>query len=98
MNDNRVDASCLAIVLGTNTLDKGGDLYRVNLTIPHEEYNQRKIKNDIGLIKVNKDIEFTDKIKPINLPTENYKKIDKYVTLSGWGATSVSICYTIVIL
>ncbi|XP_046820253.1 chymotrypsin-2-like [Vespa crabro] len=83
-----LDASRIAIVLGTNTLDKGGNLYQANMTIAHEEYNPRKIKNDIGLIKVDKDIEFTDKIKPINLPTENYKKIDSYVTLSGWGRTS----------
>lgn len=98
MNENRLDASKMTIVLGTNTLDKGGDLYHANVTISHKEYNSRKIKNDIGLIKVDKDIEFTDKIKPINLPTENYQKIDSYVTLSGWGATGVSIYYIIVIL
>ncbi|XP_014615268.1 PREDICTED: chymotrypsin-2-like [Polistes canadensis] len=83
-----LEASNITVVLGTNTLNKGGDMYQANVTIAHEEYDPRKVKNDIGLIKLDKDIEFTEKVKPINLPIENYQKTDNYVTLSGWGRTS----------
>jgi len=46
--------------------------------------------NDIGLIKLNKDIVFGDKVKPIALPKENFEKFNYPATLSGWGTTSVS--------
>ncbi|KAK2586780.1 hypothetical protein KPH14_011807 [Odynerus spinipes] len=85
---SQFNVSKIAVVLGTVTLDKGGDVYKVSQTIPYKEYNSQKISNDIGLVKVDRDIEFNDKVKPINLPTENFKDVGSYVTLSGWGKTS----------
>lgn len=46
--------------------------------------------NDIGLIKLDKDIVFGDKVKPIALPTKNFDKSDCPATLSGWGTTNVN--------
>lgn len=47
--------------------------------------------NDIGLIKVDKDIVFGDKVKPIVLPTKRFEKSNYPTTLSGWGTTNVNI-------
>lgn len=46
--------------------------------------------NDIGLIKLDKDIVFGDKVKPIPLPTKNFDKFNYPATLSGWGTTNVN--------
>lgn len=77
--------------MGTNTLDKGGDNYQSEKIIGHPKYSSILIRNDIGLIKLDKNIIFGDKVKPIQLPNENFNKIDYPAVLSGWGTTSVSI-------
>lgn len=83
----------IAVVLGSNTLNKGGDVYQSEKIISHPKYSSILIRNDIGLIKVDKDIVFGDKVKPIALPNENFGKIDYPAVLSGWGTTSVSTNY-----
>lgn len=82
--------TAITVVLGTNTLDKGGDEYSSIKKWVHPNYNSAFIKNDIGLIKVDKDIVFGDKVKPIALPTKKFDKSDYPATLSGWGTTSVN--------
>ncbi|KAL6258126.1 hypothetical protein P5V15_010045 [Pogonomyrmex californicus] len=78
----------ITVVLGTNTLDRGGDIYSAIKRVIHPYYNVAFIRNDIGLIKVDKDIVFGDKVKPIALPTRNFNKSDYPATLSGWGTTN----------
>ncbi|XP_043508788.1 chymotrypsin-2-like [Frieseomelitta varia] len=82
------DNSDIAVVLGSNTLNKGGDVYQSKQIISHPKYSSALIRNDIGLIKVDKDIVFGDKVKPVALPSENFSKIDYPAVLSGWGTTS----------
>ncbi|KAH0954017.1 hypothetical protein HN011_007056 [Eciton burchellii] len=76
----------ITVVLGSNTLDKNGDEYASIKKLVHPFYNSALIRNDIGLIKLDKDIVFGDKVKPIDLPTKNFDKSDYPATLSGWGA------------
>lgn len=83
--------TAIAVVLGSNTLDKGGDEYQSEKVIGHPRYSSALIRNDIGLIKLSKDIVFGDKVKSVGLPNENFSKIDYPAVLSGWGTTSVSI-------
>lgn len=87
---NSFNDTAIAVVLGTNTLDKGGDEYSSIKNVIHPFYNSLLIRNDIGLIKLNKDIVFGDKVKPIALPTQRFDKSDYPAMLSGWGTTSVS--------
>lgn len=83
--------TAIAIVVGTNTLDKGGDKYASIKRVVHPHYSSALIRNDIGLIKLDKDIIFGDYVKSIALPTGNFNKSNYLATLSGWGTTSVSI-------
>ncbi|XP_076226026.1 chymotrypsin-2-like [Nomia melanderi] len=78
----------ITVALGTNTLDKGGDMYQSEKVIVHPRYSSALIRNDIGLIRMSKDIVFGDKVQPISLPNENFSKIDYPAILSGWGTTS----------
>lgn len=77
------------MVTGTNKLDEGGDEYQSVKIIPHAKYNALLIRNDIGLIRVDKDIVYNDKVKPIALANENFKKCDYPAVLSGWGKIEV---------
>lgn len=88
---NSFNDTAIGVVLGTNTLDKGGDEYASIRIWAHPYYNAVFIWNDIGLIQLDKDIVFSDKVKPIALSTKNFDKSDYPATLSGWGTTSVSI-------
>lgn len=73
-------------------MDEGGDEYYSERVIGHEDYNSRLIRHDIGLIRVDKDIVFSDSVQPINLPTQsNLHESNYYAVLSGWGTTSVRI-------
>lgn len=57
----------------------------------HPFYSSALIRNDIGLIKLDKDIVFGNKVKPIALASQNnIEKFNYPATLSGWGTTSVS--------
>ncbi|KAL0117761.1 hypothetical protein PUN28_008870 [Cardiocondyla obscurior] len=80
--------TAINVVLGTNTLDAGGDEYPSIKKWIHPFYNSAFVRNDIGLIKLGKDIVFGDKVKPIALPTKRFDKSDYPATLSGWGTTN----------
>lgn len=83
-NDSNID-----VVVGTNTLDEGGAFYKSKKIIPHPNYSSLLIRHDIGLIQLEKPIEFNDKIKSIPLPVDDFSKFGNSAVLSGWGTTSV---------
>ncbi|XP_044013919.1 chymotrypsin-2-like [Aphidius gifuensis] len=78
----------ITAVVGTTKLDEGGTEYKSAKIHGHEEYSSIFVRNDIGLIHVDKDIEFTENIKPVDLPTTNFDKSNYPAVLSGWGTTS----------
>ncbi|KAF2900479.1 hypothetical protein ILUMI_05705 [Ignelater luminosus] len=63
----------------------------VNITekISHPDYNRLTKSNDIALLRLERDIEYTDFIRPICLPPENSSapKEGTELAVSGWGAT-----------
>ncbi|XP_020815030.1 chymotrypsin-like protease CTRL-1 [Drosophila serrata] len=62
----------------------------VEAQIPHPQYTNTRsdIKNDIGLFRLSRTVQYTDFIKPICLPT-NYNPLAKttHLTATGWGKT-----------
>ena len=60
-------------------------------TIHHPDFNIGNLDNDIGLIKLNKKVTFTQYIKPVCLPNKFYKKFTstpgKQGYVIGWGLT-----------
>lgn len=41
--------------------------------LPHPEYNEASHLNDIALLRLDRNIEYTDFIQPICLPTANFR-------------------------
>ncbi|XP_046747997.1 chymotrypsin-1-like [Diprion similis] len=80
--------SRIQVVVGTNKLNEGGDVYVAVRAIPHPRYSSLLIRNDVALIEVEEDIVYDSKVQPIPLPTEDFTKTDYPATLTGWGSTS----------
>lgn len=78
----------MKVVVGTNSLKDGGDTYSVENLIVHEEYDGSIIVNDISLVELSEEIEFSERIQPISLPEEN-TEAGADLVLTGWGRLSV---------
>lgn len=78
----------MKVVAGT-TLIHGGEeqVYQVEYLVAHKDFSEKKLTNDVGLIRVSKDIEFNDKVQPIALPPkgEEFYKAGDSAKLTGWG-------------
>lgn len=79
------------MVVGTNLLNESGDSYQAVELIPHERFNSYLIRNDIGLIAVDKDVVLGDKVKAIELADTYSVPANSCAVLSGWGTTSVRL-------
>ncbi|KAF2881376.1 hypothetical protein ILUMI_24819 [Ignelater luminosus] len=53
----------------------------------HPSYNPFTLANDIALVRLQKPVNFTDRIQPISLASHN-TPANKTLTVSGWGKTS----------
>lgn len=67
-------------------------LMGIEQKIPHERYDERQKnrENDIGLIRLNGEVTYTDYIKPICLPsTVNSPRsfANQQLVSAGWGRT-----------
>lgn len=80
----------IKILVGTNDLKNGGKQYPVSKLIPHEEYNKPSFANDVGLILIDGEIEFNEKVQPIKY-SNKFVKAGTKLRVTGWGRLSVSI-------
>lgn len=65
---------------------------KIEKLIIHPQYNKPKFSNDIGLIRLKRQVNFQDHILPICLPaTPEFQKMSlpKYI-LTGWGKTETN--------
>ncbi|KAK4318646.1 hypothetical protein Pmani_010363 [Petrolisthes manimaculis] len=53
--------------------------------IAHSGYSRSTLQNDIALLKLPRDITFTDKMSPICLPDKDVEVEGSLATVSGWG-------------
>lgn len=81
------------IVVGTNKWKSGGTHYKAEKLIPHENYDIPKKSFDIGLIRVQTPIVFTEKVQPIKISEKMVKEGNANLQATGWGRTSVSILF-----
>ncbi|KAJ8672960.1 hypothetical protein QAD02_004221 [Eretmocerus hayati] len=64
---------------------------RIQKKIIHPRFNPRQLENDIAILKLDKEVKFTDEIHPICLPsandfrTEDIEGTNPFV--AGWGLT-----------
>ncbi|XP_055303191.1 chymotrypsin-2-like [Sitodiplosis mosellana] len=74
----------LRIRVGSNEANTGGQVFNVEKAIPHPSYEKKR--NDIGLIRVQGNITFNDKVKTIQLET-NEVPSGTELLVTGWGTT-----------
>lgn len=72
----------------------GGSTLRVGVdqTIPHESYSDTQVHrhNDIGLVRLDRNVIYSDQIRPICLPfslPNQYLRTGTLLTVAGWGRT-----------
>ncbi|XP_045487062.1 chymotrypsin-1-like [Pieris rapae] len=82
-------AEDLSILAGTNSKTSGGTRYKIDKIVNHEKYTDAPNVNDIALLRTKEKIKFTEKVKPIEIATEDPKVGDK-CKVSGWGFTTKS--------
>ncbi|KAL2740060.1 chymotrypsin-2-like [Vespula squamosa] len=75
----------ITVHAGSVRLDQEEAVYRVEKLIINKNYNSFKLINDIALIRVSKDITFTQLVQPVKLPVSNTVKAGDAVVLTGWG-------------
>ena len=86
-------ASALQVMVGAHNLGNSGQLYPVERVIPHQQYDENYMQNDIAILKLRTPINFAqlgNKARPICLPSaamdsKNY--VGKMSTVVGWGTT-----------
>lgn len=78
----------IEVVVGTNSLSKGGQHYDVERIIPHEAYMETVIQYDIGLVKLAKEIIFSEVVQLIGL-SEEYTAANRLTRVYGFGLTNV---------
>ncbi|XP_023953996.2 venom protease [Bicyclus anynana] len=64
----------------------------IKRNIKHEAYNHESFENDIGLIVLQNEVQFTDLIRPICIPTDSRFRSVDFVgwtpLVAGWGKLS----------
>ncbi|XP_047526431.1 chymotrypsin-1-like [Pieris napi] len=78
----------MSIVVGSHTIDKGGNRYKIKKLIPHLDYYKPTVKNDIGIVQIQGKIKYNDKVQPIELLKE-MAPIGKKCLFTGWGYTDL---------
>ncbi|KAF5287783.1 hypothetical protein FQA39_LY15719 [Lamprigera yunnana] len=81
------DINYMTVVVGTNKVNAGGVTHSISSVVYHSEYTIVTARHDIGLIKLDSEISFNEKVQPIELNTDNIEENVECV-LSGWGRLS----------
>jgi len=85
-------SSLIKVLAGTNTLDirEYHQSYMADRIIVHEHFDGQEFVNDVGLVRLSKPMEFNDKVQPIQLPNEDFRKVNYPAVVTGWGKVSIS--------
>ena len=91
-NKRQHPVSKCSVVVGEHDLsdgiNEGGRVIPIRRFIKRSDYDSGNIVNDIALLELEQDIEFTENVKPACLPTDDSKTYEgQWGILSGWGGT-----------
>lgn len=84
-----VSLSQLRVLVGTNSLKEGGQKYRAEKFVVHSRYNKPSFHNDIALVKLVSNLEYSDKVSAVHY-SEKVVPENATLTLTGWGRTSTN--------
>nr|CBC01169.1 chymotrypsin-like proteinase 6C precursor [Tribolium castaneum] len=72
------------LTAGTNKLHSGGTSYSVSQAVHHPDFNYTSLQNDIGLIQIVGEFEFTEIVQPVEFIEP---EINATCHAVGWGET-----------
>ncbi|XP_053620219.1 chymotrypsin-1-like isoform X2 [Plodia interpunctella] len=84
---DRARPEYLKAVVGTNQLRAGGKSYTIRKIVPHEDYDDDIIKNDIAILFTDEEIDFGSIVDAVELNDEPVERGEDMM-LTGWGTTS----------
>ncbi|CAL8092756.1 unnamed protein product [Orchesella dallaii] len=86
--------SSVKVVLGDSNLcdnvTEGVQEFRVDKLFYHYAYDDGAILNDMVVIRLDKKIKFTDRVKPIKMAELGMRFENQEATASGWGLTNLT--------
>ncbi|XP_011701836.1 PREDICTED: chymotrypsin-1-like [Wasmannia auropunctata] len=85
---NLVSEGEVIVDVGSTQLYVPESRYTVDKLIPHPQYNSTLKRNDVALIRLTKNINFTKNAKAIEIISENRNFEHVGLTVTGWGRTS----------
>lgn len=75
-------------LVGDDGSNKDRRVLGVRQIILHPNYKSRQLKDDIALIRLDGEVEWSDRIKPACLPSRNKDTFSAMLaTVAGWGWT-----------
>ncbi|XP_027377554.1 duodenase-1-like [Bos indicus] len=87
--------SSISVTLGAHNIkqrETTQQVIPVRRPIPHPDYNDETLANDIMLLKLTRKADITDKVSPINLPRSLAKvKTGMMCSVAGWGRLGVNM-------
>ncbi|XP_064116269.1 transmembrane protease serine 11F-like [Macrobrachium nipponense] len=63
---------------------------KVSKVSVHPRYSRSTLQNDLAVLKLTEKVEYTDRIRPICLPTTDINVEDQLAIVSGWGRNEVA--------
>jgi len=85
----RVNPSVLKLSLGDwnlkNSHDGAYKAARIKKVAVHPGYSRLTLQNDLAVLTLQKPIKFTERIRPVCLPTHDMKTDGLRATVTGWG-------------
>ncbi|CAG9769235.1 unnamed protein product [Ceutorhynchus assimilis] len=86
--DTRNETDCIYTKFGSDCADPP-EYFNFERIIVHESFSSNGTANDIALIRVDRDIQFTNYIKPICLPAGSSFRLkgNENFSITGWGRT-----------
>jgi len=86
-----INKSRVEIVLGSynksDTTEPSREERKVGEWWPHPDFNRRTFNNDIGIIRLNRKVDFDRFIRPVCIAEANARSdyVDEYGIVTGWG-------------
>ena len=78
----------LIVIIGSNSINESlnsTNIYKIAKIVVHESYSNHNKKNDIALLKLENNVEFSSIISTVCLPDDDYVNIiNRTTTLIGW--------------
>ncbi|XP_045487438.1 chymotrypsin-2-like [Pieris rapae] len=82
-------ADKMSIVVGSHKVTKGGDRYKIKQLVPHENFSKATMKNDVGVVQIEGNIQYKDNVQPVELFKQQVPSGTKCL-LTGWGKVTIS--------